>query len=1183
MGYPRIHKVVYSVFTIIVAASALMQSAFAQTPPELPKSVPTEKQSPVNPFPFAFGNAQNRGWAAADDYWGIMDANIPTVPSQFSGSRTINGVTYRGNALARVPNYSAQPKIMELDGWGFPRDASRFGAFLTRPSIKVPQVGGEGQGTIQDRTFSAPPTSDWAFTPAPSEGGTLGANNYYRIPARPRPNLPAATVIGPPLVPGYIDLAPNVRRVLAYNMNGILPTPSGLSLGQSLRFQMRVNVPIPAAGENRITDARYTVYYYTRYNNIYYPKQKTFFVSQTGAGEVSLLNSNGVPAFFPMYSQATIGALPNTPAFQQPGLNRVFQGVIVDDTTTDAGDNLFVLADRINLVSSIDAVLSTPTVTKPHGGRRIISVAPGTQPVQPFSGPNYVFDTVNKKYLNTDGAGHAYRNGGANDTNEWYNNVSAFVNNPFDKLAMPTDAANEADWSANPSTVFRGPESLTDPRLIPGNAPPSYPLTKLAGNPVGPGTQNRPLVAIKDPITQAPVGTLKRTASSIDSTNHDIYRADRLQKFDIANVDANPVVPYFSHQQVLMARTEYALDPEVGVTDINKDGTLTIAIGSVWCLDSQSGAVIWRFPDRTYAPGNVRNPYYKDPVTGANIPTVPGIQIIDKNLDGVIQDDEVFIVGQGSNPSGGIFASVTYAPKIMVRGHVTLPTYNRHVVTVNNATTLRTDINYLPNSPTINAPPGRYYSYNFNPPPPATPGPTYNPVPVGMAFIAAANGVVYAVDAYGNNDNDYYVNPVTPTDASGYLKFGQYRPGTTNVLWFFGPKSQPRRVATETLPQYYKRLQTEIPIPGSFGQSAPILAYQNDEEDLAGKPFDVNAEPRLFVGNQNGYVYAMDARADAGDLYNSKNGGAVVDVFPLPFRKEEGSRFADQSGVQSPQQITGMKWWFGTRGGINATPAVSLMRQNAGRLAGETNLIAKGVYVTSLEGRVYCIDWDGPVQRTKHTTSVTLDGVDFADQFTLNPNYAATPFAQIAMALNDDYKFHNILPAYGFARADQKEGEIRPRWTFPNLYRIINPTTDKIKFSDPTDTALNNPVLDPSEDGRQIVGKRLIEPGTSIGAITTPPVLVDFPYQKNPTDPTSRELRSYLVFQAHDATSNGDPPTQSRVYLLDQVGDRANFLSNPVIRPFGRVSAYPQDRFSPKQVLGDSAPAWSYRDGLRYV
>jgi hypothetical protein len=1151
-------------------------TVWAQSPPEPTKPSPVNKQSTVNPYPKDKGNNQNRGRGGADVYWGVTDANR----------------SYRRPAYSRVPDVATSltnPGMLELDGWGFPRGAYQGGVYRLSPSVDVPPAGS-----------GVPSSGNFVLVTGPSTDFSL-VTGYFRAPAIPRPNIS----------PFLYSANPNTNRYV-WNMNVL--NVAGTATGQQVRFQVQVLIPTPpevqaAIPENRISDARYVVYYYLRTANGIFPKRKAFTLSQLSGGELSLLNADGQPAFFPFFTSATdINSLPPHPELGVP-----FQGVTLDDTTGDDGANLFVLADGLRLIRSVDFIAATPTVTAPHGGRRAADADPttpgiqnwpdGTQPNQPVSGAFKQDPTI-----------------AAPDTNI-VNPVAIsaldFVNLPGDPRYDP--AAPEYDptqpyQSWNVSTLFRGPESLIEPRryapdvlaLPPGSRTidpaitpslPAYPFDRgpdmifgTADDPdmsefgwlrVGPGTPNRPQIRSVDLATglpiqdpNAPAGTsfAQRVSTAVDANNHDIYRRDLRDTYDRTN---NPAVPYFSHMQVIFPKVEYVLDPENGVPDAEKDGTLARAVGSVWCLDWLTGAPIWRFPDRTYAPGNARNPYLttsggttfdpndpaiqRDPATNARVTLIPGIEVVDKNLDNVITDDEVFIVGQGLNPNGGVFASVTYSPRVRVRGNVQIPTY-----TVN--TNDRTVINTAPGS-TVPAPAGRYYTA----PNPANPNIGYRPVDVGMVFIAGANGVLYAVDAYGNNDNDYFPN-------QDYRVFGEYRPGTTNVLWSFSRPAIVRGRAdwvqtdgnipsNETLGNYYERAKAKIPPTGSFDGSAPVLEYRRDDRDFETTPFDpAQDELRLFVGNANGVLYAMDAEADAGVAGTFAGFTGVQD---LPFRKElyqPVTGFLPSGGAT--RGPVGLRWWFQSRGSIVSTPAVSLMRQNAGGDSGNNDPIRKGVYFTSTEGRVYCIDWEGPVSKANHQQAQNYD-LGF-DSNKSGPNVVPTAVED----LNDNYLFHNIFPANSTATADLLEGTVRPRWTFPNLYRDIDNTDNRL--DQPADDAQNNP--DVGVTG--VAGTPLAEPETTLGPITTSPVLVDFPW-KDPLIATSEPQHiSYVVVQADDATTNGIPASQSRVYLLDQTGDRVNFLSNTTQRgPTGneRVISHPKDRFSPKQLLGSAAPAWTFR------
>ena len=69
------------------------------------------------------------------------------------------------------------------------------------------------------------------------------------------------------------------------------------------------------------------------------------------------------------------------------------------------------------------------------------------------------------------------------------------------------------------------------------------------------------------------------------------------------------------------------------------------------------------------------------------------------------------------------------------------------------------------------------------------------------------------------------------------------------------------------------------------------------------------------------------------------------------------------------------------------------------------------------------------------------------------------------------------------------------------------------------------------------------------------------------------QLLSYVAFVANDTAASGALPIESRVYLLDQVGDRVNILTNSRTRGAGlskRALSQPRDRFSPKLLLASA-------------
>ena len=665
-----------------------------------------------------------------------------------------------------------------------------------------------------------------------------------------------------------------------------------------------------------------------------------------------------------------------------------------------------------------------------------------------------------------------------------------FVNNPLDPAygVDPLRGFDPVDFS----TVFQGPESLIDPRD--------------GGNAVAP----------------------------IAARNHGLYRNG-----------AGTAVPFFSHMQVLVGRTDYRVDPETNVPESERDGTRALALGSVVALDWLTGTPIWRFPDRTHIPGGLRNPRIGSDPDGEPVYQIPGIVAYDKDGNGQIGEDEVFVGGHGNNPNGDISGGITIAHQIPVLGSVRVPVRDSNGATTGVVDAFRT----------------RYARQD-----PAVPG-GWLPVRMPVAYIAAGNGVVYALDPYGNNDNVYVQNADTTV-------LGRSVAGSTNVLWTFSPTSAPRKTAgarAETLEAYNRRLKTEIPATSAFRGSAPVVAFA-DEDGLETLP-TANPEPRLFVGNENGVLYAMDARANAG-----------VDVLTgvpatLPFRKGEqtfsSTHPAHTALTPTDPHRTELRWWFETLGSIASTPAVSAVPDARG-----LGLPAsKGVYVTTGEGRVYCVDWDGPVTAANHDGNMVWDGRP-GDSPLGGAAPVLPPPTGSAAALNDNLRFHNTVAALPGARPDLREGSIRPRWTWPNRYRDI----------DATPNSLNEPI----DSSRVFSGRKLAEPTTVAGPILSAPVLMDFPFL-DPDSPANSGMRRYVVVATNDLNADApDAPRQGRLILLDQVGDRRDFLTNPmptkssskIVPPAPPVPAanavvyaQPVDQFVSKLgPFGTAAPVWAYRN-----
>lgn len=940
------------------------------------------------------------------------------------------GVTDGNRTFGDIPN----ARTFSADGWVFPREASdpnNPGSFPLRPSQDIDN--GDPLRTSQN-----------GFTVRTAPGVNSFSGSYLTAPARPREGgAGAPRFVWTPRIPDPND--PNAstdpNAVVRYKIYVWLPGPDADTTAEP--------------NEIRITDARYTVFYVARNpltGALVAQEPVELFVnqdvSQSGWYALQVQNDDGTfsdAPFFPFYNGVTVdGAAPRVEL----------------DTTTENADaaTRVVVADAMQFRQQFDFARATPVITNRHGGRTLDS---GGQP--PLATLDYGYD------------------------------------------AFTGEATPGADPSLV-STLFQGPESY-----VFGSA-------------------------------------ATRTSNRYE------------------NADGTPR-PLFSQMQVLVARTDFIADPR------DASGTATIQVGSVYALDWLTGAPIWRFPDLTYAPGGARNPTFALG-NGRFAPLVPGIETVDRNGNGTIEADEVFLVGQnlvgwrspstapgrGSTESGALSGSITFAPRVPVFGTLQ---ERRPGVATNVAVTYGADA--------------------FK----------------ALAYFGSNNGVLYALDAYGNNDGTY-VDPTAAPPA-----FGAFVPGSTNVLWTFDPvarasvslddsagaftppwtvfttyhraPTQDRNAVnapapgtftwTLTLPEnglyavtvnipapvanegritdaryFVNGIQCQpvtqttagarrlviaanganffalnagavqitldnttagplpsqfvvadavtvtplgggVPAPAAYGASSPTLAY---EQSSPAAP-DVN-EQRLFIGNENGVLYALNASA------NPYASAAVPAGTPpnLPFAKLPA-------------------WWLAARdGAIASSPAVSA-RPNG-------TPARRGVYFTTLGGHLFSVDWQGPVTKADHVTNLALYDGSAASAAVFN--------------------------ATG----------VRPRWTFPNRYTDI----------DSTDNATTDP-----PDFFPATTQRLAA-ASNLGPISSAPSLMDF--LENPADVTSA-VRSYVVLAANDDSTSSSPGS---VYLLDPGGDRNSFLTNPT--RIGNVyAAHPLDRFSAGVHLGNATPAWTHR------
>ncbi|HVK06425.1 MAG TPA: hypothetical protein VM490_23340 [Armatimonadaceae bacterium] len=1115
----------------VVAAAlgaGLPPAAWAQTPMPAPNPAPpTEKPSQKNPFPKVHGDNLNRGRAHDDKYWGITDGNRSYVSSD--PARALQ----EGQ---QVP-FARVGSRLEMDGFQFPRLAESdplrltFGVDnenagvppvtpLTAPGVFVP-------GTVWQA--GGPPTglpSGVATGPSVNFFGT----SYQRAEAVERP---AAA----------LDDIPAAQR--AASVATWYPTVPGAA-NTLQRYQIRVNIPTPADStatppEFRITDARYVVHYHVVVNGVAQTRRRIVFLSQEGEGYRTLVDNNGRPFLFPMYSEASYGVVPGLPDTPAARARLELDNTTENDPAVTVGTVTgfrYVIADDVEFSNTSETVKATPVVTPAHGGRKVraadnaafvFGTGPLYQPPGETSLQRRDNTAITEDFLAV-GGNVAY-----------INDSFAFINNPRDTAdPIYTDTTSNfyqpfEPW--NPSTLFRGPSALVE----------------------------------NDPGT-GPVPS----RTTINNANF-----------------ARHPVPYFSHMQAIVARTDYVNDPA------DPDGITSREVGAIYGLDWLTGTPIWRFPDRTHLPANFRD-QYGNLVAGAglrnptaaletqvvngqavqvSVPTIPGIGAFDKNGNRVIEDDEVFIAGQGTNPDGGISAAPTLVARMQVRGVMQVPV---HSPTWNYFNDLPGAVTGA-NSSNVNltsirgiaaAAPGRYFA------PGATAADEPLPVEAGVVFIAANNGVVYAIDPYGNNDNDYYQNPALPA------QFGHVRAGTTNVFWTFSAKVR-QRLRNETQEQYNRFLKGQIPATEAFAGSSPTISYYKEQADVnpdntVNQPVGLDlTEPRLFVGNQNGVLYAMDARPDAR-AFQPVPGTWQMGEFP--FRKGVQPSTTGAPVAYDLYRLD-LKWWFETDGGIVSTPAVSNYRHYADNPGAPQNdptslpgdptpryILSKGVYVTTLEGRVYCVDWTGPVTKSLglaegHVQTVLWNGQTGDTSSASDGNI--DPFT--SEQLNDNFRFHNGNPATILAQADGREGVIRPRWTFPQRYRDID--------ADSTDNSVIPPRGAP-DNSRVFTNNQLAEPRT-LAPISGAPSLMDFVFDPDgPAGAAPPEMRRYVVVAANDPNGS-DPEESGRLYLLDQAGDRRDFTTNPTVTTSGTplvVVSHPLDQYSPTNyTFGKAAPTWTYR------
>jgi hypothetical protein len=214
------------------------------------------------------------------------------------------------------------------------------------------------------------------------------------------------------------------------------PSVAGAA-GSVTRYAIRIKIPQSASDTNveaRIADARYVVYYQIpNGSGGFTHASKVCYLSQKTAGSFYLSGSDGQPAYFPMFSDATYAAGGN---YGNGGAyaDGTFRARIeLDATAESAATNTFVVADQVEFIQRPQAVKATPTLVPPHGGRKVDIAQAGFTPsdyYQPSAAATYA--------------------------------IADFINNPLDSSFTTGTATLD---STNISTIFWGPESTVQPLM----------------------------------------------------------------------------------------------------------------------------------------------------------------------------------------------------------------------------------------------------------------------------------------------------------------------------------------------------------------------------------------------------------------------------------------------------------------------------------------------------------------------------------------------------------------------------------------------------------------------------------------------------------------------------------------------------------------------------------------------
>lgn len=294
-------------------------------------------------------------------------------------------------------------------------------------------------------------------------------------------------------------------------------------------------------------------------------------------------------------------------------------------------------------------------------------------------------------------------------------------------------------------------------------------------------------------------------------------------------------------------------------------------------------------------------------------------------------------------------------------------------------------------------------------------------VPV-VAANASGGGRVYCLDAAGNGDGDDTVvdqnnepvsydqngNLVAPPQApAGFSYVGPLHPlqyGTTKVYWIWQPnpseqilqtRANPSPETAETAPDPNR----DMPIPGAYELNSPtVRLYANgDDVQFLG---DSNPDPGysavVYIGNSNGYLYALDGQGVV-------NSATDYNLF--------------YQTLDPTMPTVDVYWWFGTGQSIAYAPLVGA----------DHNIIYTTTYSPdgANQGRLYAVYGGSFTYNTQGNSPLQFNGVP-----DLVFNDDGGPLGNFGKG--DPQSASPYLPG----SLDYNEEPI-PYWSFPDGYGTI--------------------------------------------------------------------------------------------------------------------------------------------------